>query len=211
MRAAREEMVEEQIRARGVRDERVLEAMRDVPRHLFLSPEQWAEAHEDRPLPIGQGQTISQPYIVALMLEALRLTGPERVLEIGTGSGYQTALLLRLAAEVVSVERQESLALEAEERLRGLGKERLHLVVGDGTLGCPAHAPYDGIVVTAAGPHIPQPLREQLAEGGRLVIPLGAREEQMLVLAERHGDRLTSRDLCACRFVPLVGAEGFQG
>lgn len=204
-------MVAEQIAARGVRDERVLAAMRRVPRHHFIPVERWDDAHGDHPVPIGQGQTISQPYIVGLMLEALRLRGDERVLEIGTGSGYQTALLLHLARSVVSVERLETLSRAAGERLRRLGLEGYRLIVGDGTLGAPEFAPYEGIVVTAAGPEIPRPLRDQLAEGGRLVIPIGPRDEQMLIVAERRGDELLTTDLCPCRFVPLIGAHGFAG
>lgn len=205
----RRRMVANQLVARGIRDQRVLEAMTDVPRHLFVPrSEQWL-AYDDRPLPIGEGQTISQPYIVALMLEALRLKGDECVLEIGTGSGYQTALLDRLAGEVVSIERVPELAEAARKRLERLGINRPRIVVGDGTEGFPEAAPYDRIVITAAAPDVPQPLLDQLATPGILVVPLGQRDEQLLVAIHRseQGDRRET--LCACRFVPLLGRYGF--
>jgi len=208
MRDARVRMVNTQIRNRGIRDERVLQAMEDVPRHVFIPMDLRREAHGDHPVHIGLGQTISQPYIVALMLEAMDLSGTERVLEIGTGSGYQTALLLRLAREVISVERHSALRDQALTHL-GSDADRLTALAGDGTLGHPERSPYDAVVVTAAGPKAPQPLLDQLAEGGRLVMPVGDRQEQMLVKIERRGQELLTTDLCPCRFVPLIGAHGF--
>ncbi len=203
---AREEMVATQIEGRGVHDPRVLAAMREVPRHEFVPRRHRDRAHEDNALETSEGQTISQPYIVGLMLEALALRGEETVLEIGTGSGYQTALLVRLARRVVTIERLESLHTGARERLRRLGLDAtVTFLHGDGTLGHLDLAPYDGIVVTAAGPRVPTSLTEQLAEGGRLVMPLGERGEQMLVVTGRDG---ASRDLCPCRFVPLIGEHG---
>jgi protein-L-isoaspartate(D-aspartate) O-methyltransferase len=201
-------MVRDQIEARGVRDPRVLDAMREVPREQFVPLDRAKQAHDDCALPIGEGQTISQPYIVGLMLEALALSGEEIVLEIGTGSGYETALLSHLAARVFSVERVAALADECRARLAEF--RNVEIVVADGTLGLPDRGPFDAIVVTAAGPSVPQPLVDQLAEGGRLVMPLGSRDEQMLVRLTRHGAETTTTDLCACRFVPLIGAHGFS-
>lgn len=203
-------MVESQIEARGIRDSRVLAALRAVPRDLFVPPSERDEAFDDHPLALAHGQTVSQPYIVALMLEQLQLTGSERVLEIGTGSGYQTALLARLASEVISVERIPALALAAQERLRAMGIDNLQVHIGDGTLGWPEAAPHAGIIVTAAGPRVPAALRTQLADGGRLVMPVGGRHEQVLVRLTRRGDAFEREDICPCRFVPLIGVEGFD-
>lgn len=202
-------MVERQIRARGVRDERVLEAMRKVPRHVFVPPDLVDEAYEDHPLSIGKGQTISQPYIVALMTEALELEGNEKVLEVGTGSGYQTAILAELAREVYSIERIPELAREAEARLEDLGYTNVHIKVGNGTLGWPEEAPFDAIMVTAGAPKVPGPLKAQLADGGRLVIPVGSEFHQILYRIKRQKDTFSEEALTSCVFVPLVGEEGW--
>ena len=176
----REHMVESQLVRRGIKDRRVLDAMRQVPRHLFIPKDMRDLAYCDGPLPIGQGQTISQPYIVALMTELLELTGQEKVLELGTGSGYQAAILSRLVSQVYSVERHAALAEQAEKVFAQLGYDNIVIKVGDGTLGWPEHSPYDAIIVTAAAPDIPQPLTDQLADGGRLVAPVGSRWSQVL-------------------------------
>lgn len=202
-------MVERQIRARGVRDERVLEAMRKVPRHVFVPPDLVDEAYEDHPLSIGKGQTISQPYMVALMTEALELEGNEKVLEVGTGSGYQTAILAELAREVYSIERIPELAREAERRLEDLGYTNVHIKVGNGTLGWPEEAPFDAIMVTAGAPKVPGPLKAQLADGGRLVIPVGSEFHQILYRIRRRKDTFSEEALTSCVFVPLVGEEGW--
>lgn len=211
--ARRAAMVREQIEARGVHDTRVLQAMREVPRERFVSAGWEAEACDDNPLPIEAGQTISQPYIVAFMSEALRLRGDERVLEIGTGSGYAAAVLGRLAKEVHTVERHAVLVELASRRLAALGATNVHVHEGDGTLGWPGAAPYDAIVVTAAGPEIPAALRAQLAPGGRLVMPVGARDgHQELVRLTREGEQGERRErLMGVRFVPLTGAQGWPG
>lgn len=202
-------MVEEQLKARGVSDERLLAAFRKVPRHLFVPAEFQQEAYADRPLPIGGGQTISQPYMVALMTGCLRLQGHERVLEIGSGSGYQTAILAELALEVYSVERLPELLRAVEERLSGMGYANVHLVPGNGSLGWPQHAPYDGMIVTAAAPDVPTPLLEQLGDGGRMVLPIGPQEAQTLVeVRKRHGI-IHRREIASCIFVPLVGEHGW--
>lgn len=208
--ALRQQMVERQLRKRDIRDERVLAAMLVVPRHEFVPAELAAQAYEDRPLPLGQGQTISQPFMVAAMAEALRLSGTERVLEIGAGSGYQAAVLSLLVREVHAVEMHEDLALSCRERLARLGYGNVHIHVGDGTLGWPEEAPFEAILVTAAAPDIPPPLVAQLAEGGRLVIPVGSPDEQRLFRLEKHGDATSSRALFHCRFVPLVGKYGWK-
>ena len=197
-------MVEDQLRARGIRDERVLDAMARVPRHEFIQRQYRDQAYEDHPIPIGEQQTISQPYIVALMLEAITLRLADRVLEIGTGSGYVTALLAELAAEVFSVERHSALANEARELLARLGYANVKVIVGDGSQGFAEAAPYDTIVVSAAAPEVPRALLGQLAEGGRMIIPVGSADSQQLQLIEmRNGQPRTSlRELC--RFVPLV-------
>jgi protein-L-isoaspartate(D-aspartate) O-methyltransferase len=201
---ARERMVSQQIEARGVRDERVLAAMRRVPRHEFVPVQQRPWAYEDRPLPIGYGQTISQPYIVAVMSEVLELDGSEKVLEIGTGSGYQAAVLAELAAEVYTIEIVAPLAERAAADLKRLGFGKLRVRAGDGYRGWPEAAPFDAIIVTAAPDHVPQPLIDQLAVGGRLVIPVG-RGFQELVLITRDEEGVQRRDLLGVRFVPMVG------
>ena len=206
-------MVREQIEARGVRDARVLQAMRELPRERFVRPGWEAEAYDDNPLPIAAGQTISQPYIVAFMSEALQLRGGERVLEIGTGSGYAAAVLGRLAKEVHTVERHAVLADGAAAVLSALGADNVQVHTADGTLGWPAAAPYDAIVVTAAGPEVPVALLAQLAVGGRLVMPVGEREgAQWLLRLTRVNEHETRREeLMGVRFVPLTGAQGWPG
>jgi protein-L-isoaspartate(D-aspartate) O-methyltransferase len=201
---ARRRMVEEQIAARGVRDERVLEAMAAVPRHLFLPESQWHHAYEDHPLPLSDGQTISQPYIVAAMTEALELGSESRVLEIGTGSGYQTAVLAALAREVYSVELVESLSRRARAALARLNVRNVRLRVGDGHLGWPEFAPFDRVVVTAAADTMPFVLVDQLAREGRIVVPVGLEGAQTLVLGVKHGKRLVQRPLMSVAFVPFV-------
>jgi protein-L-isoaspartate(D-aspartate) O-methyltransferase len=208
---ARERMVEEQLVGRGIADQRVLQAFRSVPREQFVSPAQQQAAYDDGPLPIGDGQTISQPYIVALTCQALQLRGHERVLEIGTGSGYAAAVLAMLAKEVFSVERLPELAARASQRLQALGYENVAVLCGDGTLGWPEHAPYDAIAVAAGGPSVPQALLAQLALGGRLVIPVGASEStQVLVRVTRLGHTdYRHEKLSDVRFVPLIGEQGW--
>jgi protein-L-isoaspartate(D-aspartate) O-methyltransferase len=204
MAAGRERMVVEQIEARGVRDPQTLAALRAVPRHLFVRPQDVALAHADRPLPIGHGQTISQPYIVAFMTEALGLKGGERVLEVGTGSGYQAAVLARIASRVHTIEIIEPLAAESRERLARLGFSTVEVRAGDGYLGWPSAAPFDGIIVTAAAPRVPEPLKQQLKDGGRLVIPVGDADQEILLLT-RHGERFDEKRLLPVRFVPMTG------
>lgn len=207
--AQRHHMVEKQLRSRGLRDERVLAAMALVPRHRFIPAEYHAEAYADHPIIIGEQQTISQPYMVAAMLEAASIQPGDRVLEVGTGSGYQAALLAELAAQVFTVERFVSLAQSAESRLKELGYPNVEVHLGDGTAGLPEAAPYDVIVVAAAAPRAPQPLLDQLAEGGRLVIPLGDREEQVLYVIRKTAEGFDDRRLFGCKFVPLLGKYGF--
>ncbi len=206
----RRRMVAEQIRARGIRDERVLAAMEEVPRHLFLPPHLSSRAYDDGPIPIGEGQTISQPFIVAEMTHALRLEGDEKVLEIGTGSGYQTAILCRLAREVVTIERFSVFSAAAEALLRELGMENAIFLVGDGTMGVPDEAPFDRVLVTAAAPEVPPPLFDQLAEDGIMIIPIGGRWEQELVRVRKEKGRAKKEFIGGCRFVPLVGQCGFS-
>lgn len=209
--AARERMVRYQLEARGITNPRVLDAMRKVPRHLFVPPERVHDAYSDHALPIGEGQTISQPYMVALMTQLLDPAPSHRVLEVGTGSGYQAAILAELANEVVTMEREEALSLRAREVLESLGYRNIIFVVGDGTEGYPPLAPYDGIIVTAGAPFVPQPLVEQLAPGGRLVIPVGHRYEQVLTVAEKDEQgRLHVSEHGYCVFVPLIGKHGWQ-
>lgn len=205
----RRRMVAEQIKARGIRDERLLAAMSEIPRHRFVPPHLADRAYDDAPLPIGEGQTISQPFIVAQMTQALRLSGTENVLEVGTGSGYQTAILCHLAREVVTVERYAVLQARAEELLRELFLDNVRFRTGDGTLGFREEAPFDRILVTAAAPDVPSPLFEQLAEGGILVIPVGGRWEQDLVRVRKEAGAAKKDFLGGCRFVPLIGQCGF--
>ena len=203
----RHRMVDSQLRARGIADERVLAAMERVPRHEFAAEQYHDQAYEDHPLPIGEGQTISQPYIVAVMLQDLALAPGDRVLEVGTGSGYLTALLAELAGMVVSIERHASLANSSRDLLAGMGYRNVSVVIGDGTQGFPQYAPYAAIIVSAAGPDVPQALLDQLGEGGRMVIPIGRDDSQQLRLIrmESGQPRTVFRDLC--RFVPLVSSR----
>jgi len=208
---ARNQMVETQIARRGVRDPRVLAAMRIVPRELFIAPQLKELAYEDGPLPIAEGQTISQPYVVAAMLEAAELEDGDKVLEIGAGSGYVTALLGRLTDQIFAVERHAALTEAARERLRVLGYDNVELKTGDGSNGWPEVAPFDAIIVSAGGPEIPQALKDQLAIGGRLVMPVGPPDEQKLTRVLRLGrDDFETDDLGAVRFVKLIGAEGWR-
>jgi protein-L-isoaspartate(D-aspartate) O-methyltransferase len=201
--------IDDQLVARGIRDTRVLDAMRRVPRHKFVEHETQGLAYADRALPIGDGQTISQPYMVAAMTEALRLHGRERVLDVGTGSGYQAAILAELAREVVTIERRPELADAARKRLDSLGYRNVRVLVGDGSVGYVDDAPYDGILVAAASPRVPESLKHQLADGGRLVIPVGPPDQQRLTIVCRDGDRFVESVHEGCVFVPLVGAEGW--
>jgi protein-L-isoaspartate(D-aspartate) O-methyltransferase len=236
----RHRMVQHQLRGRGIADELLLAVMEEAPRHLFVPERQRKKAYEDQPLPIGLGQTISQPYMVARMTELLRLSGSETVLEIGTGSGYQAAVLARLAAQVYTIERHGALAQRARQVLLDLGVENVRVVVGDGTLGLPQAAPFDAVMVTAAAPHVPKALRDQLTIGGRMVIPVSAGYNQELRLIEKlpasggtgndagayasSGDvgatsgapaveqcRFRETDILNCVFVPLVGEQGYPG
>lgn len=204
-------MVEEQIAARGISDPRILTAMLEIPRHRFIPPALAGRAYADEPLPIGGGQTISQPYIVAEMTRALQLVGREKVLEVGTGSGYQAAILARLAREVVTIERLEELQQAARSVLEELGIQNVRFFAGDGSLGVPEEAPFDRIMVTAAAPDVPPPLFEQLGEKGILVLPVGGRWEQELVRVWKEGGAARKEYLGGCRFVPLVGRWGFSG
>ena len=205
----RHKMVEGQLRERGIQEQRVLDAMDRVPRHEFVPADYRDQAYEDHPIPIGEGQTISQPYIVAVTLEALAIQSADTVLEVGTGSGYQTAVLAELAREVYSVERHTSLAQAAESRLARLGYANVSVAVGDGSHGLPDFAPFDVIAVSAAAPKIPAALFEQLREGGRMVIPVGpAHAQELQLVQKREGCPLVTR-LEGCRFVPLVGEQGY--
>lgn len=205
----REQMVERQIARRGIRTERVLEAFRAVPRHLFVPEGRRQYAYADGPLPIGEGQTISQPYIVALMTDLLRLTGEEKVLEVGTGSGYQAAILGELAGEVYTIERHENLARRSRSLLEEMGYVKITVHVGDGTLGLPEEAPFQAVLVTAGGPEVPQTLLDQLADGGRLVMPVGGHTGQMLEVWERKGEECTREAVTPVAFVPLKGKYGW--
>ncbi len=201
---ARDAMVASQIIARGVRDAKTLAAMRQVPRHLFVPPGVAAEAYDDHPLPIGHGQTISQPYIVAFMTEALGLKGGETVLEVGAGSGYQSAVLSRIAARVFGIEIVEPLAREAAARLLKLGYANVEIRAGDGYAGWPEHAPFDAIMVTAAAPRVPEPLKQQLKDGGRLILPVGDHVQELKIVT-RRGSRFDERSVLGVTFVPMTG------
>jgi protein-L-isoaspartate(D-aspartate) O-methyltransferase len=208
--ARRARMVERQLRRRGIVDERVLSAMEAVPREAFLPARLRRRAYSDSALPIGEDQTISQPWIVAAICQALELTGSERVLEVGTGSGYSAAVLSLLAADVVSVERREGLARSARWTLADLGIADVELLVGDGSRGVPERAPFEAIAVHAAAPAVPQALVAQLGDGGRLVVPVATETADVLTLVRRRGEEVTSESIGPCRFVPLIGEEGFQ-
>jgi protein-L-isoaspartate(D-aspartate) O-methyltransferase len=208
--AQRAEMIEKQLRRRGITDGAVLAAMMTVPRHEFVPEEFRSRAYEDAPLPIGGGQTISQPYIVAAMTSALRLQPGDRVLEIGTGCGFQAAVLSHLAREVFTIELRPELASAASEKLARLGYHNVHVHCGDGTFGLPEFAPFDAVLVAAAAPEVPEPLLAQLAEAGRLIIPVGDADNQELRLVEKHAGVFSSKILEGCRFVPLVGHHGWQ-
>lgn len=199
----------ETLRANGITDLAVLRAFELTPRHLFVPSGVRHRAYEDTALPIGSGQTISQPSVHAQYLQELKLTGHEKVLEVGTGSGYQTVLLSHLAAQVFSIERVPELLERARDAIRACGVRNVSLMLGDGTLGWRDHSPYDAILISAACPDVPQPLREQLADEGRLIAPIGGRGGQMLVMITRHGDRFEQRDIAPVRFVPLVGTHGW--
>jgi len=205
----RRQMVESQLRCRGIGDERVLNAMLQVPRREFVPQEYQEKAYADHPIPIAENQTISQPFIIAVSLQALALSGAERVLEVGTGSGYQTTLLALLAREVFSVERHPTLARGAEATLAKLGFANVKVVVGDGSYGLPQFAPFDAIVVAAAAPSIPRSLLDQLAEKGRMVIPVGPPQAQELRLVRKNNGEVSVEVIEGCRFVPLIGAEGY--
>jgi protein-L-isoaspartate(D-aspartate) O-methyltransferase len=206
---ARERMVEDQIACRGIHDPQVIEAFRRVPREMFVPEAVRSSAYEDHPLSIGCGQTISQPYMVALMTQELRLEPGQRVLEIGTGSGYQTAILDELGAEVFTVERIAELSDRARQVLTHAGYTRIRYHVGDGTLGWHEEAPFDRILVTAGAPHVPQPLVDQLAEGGRLVVPVGGYGYQDLTVVTRQAGQVCQQGVCGCVFVKLIGREGW--
>jgi protein-L-isoaspartate(D-aspartate) O-methyltransferase len=207
-------MVEHQLKARGIFDQAVLRAMAEVPREHFLPEEYSRDAYSDGPLPIGEGQTISQPYMVAIMTECLMLTGNDKVLEIGTGSGYQMAVLLKITPWVYSIERIPGLARSAQAKFHELGYDQVHIRVADGSCGWPEEAPFDAIIVTSGAPVVPETLKEQLAEGGRLVIPVGSRHTQVLYKITRTGDRYRTEEKTHCVFVPLIGkyawAEGSE-
>ena len=203
-------MVERQLRHRGISDERLLAAMSKVPRHEFVDRQNWAEAYADHPIPIAEQQTTSQPYMIAAMIQAAAIKPEDRVLEIGSGSGYQTAVLAELASQVFAVERYASLTEAARAALERLGYRNTKVVTGDGSLGLPEAAPFDAIIVSAAAPRIPPALVEQLAIGGRLIVPVGESEQQVLQLLQKNADGSTSvRTLEGCRFVPLIGQQGF--
>lgn len=202
-------MVETQLERRDITDSRVLDAFRKVPRHMFVKESQEQDAYGDNPLQIGFGQTISQPYMVALMTQCLELKGNEKVLEIGTGSGYQTAILAELAKEIYSIERHEELYLNAKKILDQLGYTNIHINTGDGTLGRKEESPFDGIIVTAGAPNVPKTLKDQLADGGRLVIPVGSKYSQTIIVVKREGKKFRESEVCGCVFVPLVGKYGW--
>jgi protein-L-isoaspartate(D-aspartate) O-methyltransferase len=207
---ARERMVKNQLVSRGIADEGVLQAMGKIPRHLFISEALAGEAYNDHPVPIGEKQTISQPYIVALMTEALELKGKENTLEIGTGSGYQTAILAELSSRVYTIERIKSLLVDARKLLAQLGYSNVLFKAFDGTLGWKEYAPFDAIMVTAGAPSLPEPLMDQLADNGRMVIPIGDRYTQELIKVTRKGEHLEQESLGGCRFVNLIGIHGWK-
>jgi len=209
-RQLRELMVETQLIPRGIKDSRVLDAMRTIPRHLFMDESQWDSAYADTALPIGEGQTISQPYMVAIMTELLNLRGDETVLEIGTGSGYQTALLARLSGIVYTIERIRDLAERAKEKFLRLGYKNIHVKVADGTLGWPEAGPFDRILVTAGAPDVPDPLAEQLSDGGILLVPVGDRFSQHLIRAVKKRGQVSKEHHTPCVFVPLLGEYGWK-
>jgi len=207
---ARKKMAEEQLKNRGIKNNAILDAFYKIERHKFIPEDLWSVAYSDFPLPIGEGQTISQPYIVALMTEYLDLTGKEKVLEIGTGSGYQTAILAELSKEVFSIERLENLAKNAQKTIKEAGYANVKIKIGDGSLGIPEEAPFDRIIITAASPRIPLPLSDQLNENGRLVLPLGDGLTQTLTLAKKINGKIEPTQICGCVFVPLIGKYGQQ-
>lgn len=207
---ARRRMLTEQLIPGGIKDQRVLDAMGRVPREKFIDPGMAEQAYEDRPLHIGMGQTISQPLIVAMMTESLELKGNEKVLEIGTGSGYQAAILAELAKEVFTIERIDVLSIRARKAIHGLLYRNIKFRIGDGTLGWPEEAPFDAIMVTAGAPVIPETLREQLSDGGRLVIPVGGEVVQELILITRYGNDFKTKFITGCRFVKLIGLQGWK-
>ncbi|HAM50641.1 MAG TPA: protein-L-isoaspartate O-methyltransferase [Nitrospiraceae bacterium] len=206
----RDEMVENQLVSRGITDSRVLHVMRKVPRHLFMDESTWYTAYDDLAFPIGEGQTISQPYMVAIMTELLALKGDEAILEIGTGSGYQTAILAELSKDVYTIERIQALSEKAGEVIKKLGYSNVHLKVGDGTLGWPEAAPFARIVITAGTPETPEPLIEQLSEGGIILAPVGDRFSQQLLKAMKRKGKLSKEYHTPCVFVPLVGKYGWK-
>ncbi|MBI3318048.1 MAG: protein-L-isoaspartate(D-aspartate) O-methyltransferase [Candidatus Omnitrophica bacterium] len=210
LEAERQRMLRDQLVARGIQDPRVLRAMGAVPRHRFVPESHQHQSYSDHPVSIGEGQTISQPYMVALMTESAAPGPASKVLEIGTGSGYQTALLAELSSQVYSIERLPVLAERAEGLLRALGYSNVHIRVGDGTLGWPEESPFDAILVDAGAPDLPQALVDQLVEGGRLVIPVGLSGSQTLTVVERSKGQVEKRELCSCLFVPLIGAQGWK-
>jgi protein-L-isoaspartate(D-aspartate) O-methyltransferase len=208
-RGARQRLVET-LRSKGIRDLSVLRAIEMTPRHAFVPTGLRHRAYEDAPLPIGNGQTISQPWVHARYLELLELTGKEKVLEIGTGSGYQTVLLAHLVAQVFSIERIPALLQQARDAIQRAGVNNVSLLGGDGSVGWREYSPYDAILVGAGAPALPQPLLDQLADGGRLLVPVGDRDEQKLVVAQRKGDKIETREIAAVRFVPLLGSHGWK-
>jgi len=203
-------MLKNDLQGRDITDPDVLRVMTETPREAFMPPAYYSQAYSDKPLPIGEGQTISQPYIVALMTQALRLDRDCEVLEIGTGSGYQTAVLSRLARKVYTIETIDALSARAQEPLAELGLGNVAFRVGDGSCGWPEDRVFDRIIVTAAAPKVPEPLQSQLAEGGLIVAPIGCGQTQALIVAEKRGDKLIEKHLCGCRFVRLIGAHGFK-
>jgi protein-L-isoaspartate(D-aspartate) O-methyltransferase len=205
-------MIEQQLKPMGIRDPIVLEAMETVPREAFVDKPYRSQAYDDTPLPIEAGQTISQPFIVAYMVESLQLSGGEKVLEVGTGSGYAAAVLAEIAAEVVTIERIETLAESAKQRLAELGYDNVHCVLGDGSKGCPQRAPYDAIVVSAGAPAVPEALKAQLAVGGRLILPVGGRgsHQQLWKVTRVNENEYLDESFADVRFVPLVGDQGWQ-